>query len=102
MANSSTRPVQVRPTLRRSGATWPDTSGGVVRFYRSDVAVSELEWEQPITAGEHVLFPHQRWSRQGGDLGGLAGADQHCQTLAQAVGAGSDTWRAYLSTNLAG
>jgi hypothetical protein len=39
---------------------------------------------------------------KGGDLGGLAGADQHCQSLAQEVGAGGHTWRAYLSTNLAG
>ncbi|MDH4190991.1 MAG: hypothetical protein OEW21_12385 [Betaproteobacteria bacterium] len=35
---------------------------------------------------------------KGADLGGLAGADQHCQSLAGAVGAGSRTWRAYLST----
>ena len=41
-------------------------------------------------------------SGKGGDLGGLAGADQHCQSLAQTVGAGNRTWRAYLSTNLAG
>ena len=34
----------------------------------------------------------------GGNLGGLAGADAHCQTLARAVGAGSRTWHAYLST----
>jgi hypothetical protein len=34
----------------------------------------------------------------GGNLGGLAGADNHCQTLAQAAGSGSRTWRAYLST----
>ena len=33
----------------------------------------------------------------GADLGGLAGADQHCQRLAAAVGAGARTWRAYLS-----
>ncbi|MBM3222359.1 MAG: lectin [Candidatus Tectomicrobia bacterium] len=38
-------------------------------------------------------------SGKGADLGGLKGADQHCQTLAQAVGAGSRTWRAYLSTS---
>jgi hypothetical protein len=38
---------------------------------------------------------------KGGDLGGLAGADAHCQALAQAVGAGNKTWRAYLSTNAA-
>jgi hypothetical protein len=35
---------------------------------------------------------------KGGDLGGLAGADAHCQMLAQAQGAGDHTWRAYLST----
>lgn len=35
---------------------------------------------------------------KGADLGGLAGADKHCQSLAAAVGAGKHTWRAYLST----
>jgi hypothetical protein len=34
---------------------------------------------------------------KGADLGGLAGADAHCQKLAAAVGAGAKTWRAYLS-----
>jgi hypothetical protein len=34
----------------------------------------------------------------GANLGGLAGADEHCQTLARAAGAGSRTWHAYLST----
>ena len=37
-------------------------------------------------------------SGSGADLGGLSGADAHCQSLAAAVGAGSRTWRAYLST----
>jgi hypothetical protein len=36
---------------------------------------------------------------KGGNLGGLAGADAHCQSLAAAVGAGGKTWRAYLSTD---
>ena len=35
---------------------------------------------------------------KGGDLGGLEGADQHCQELAQRAGAGGKTWHAYLST----
>lgn len=35
---------------------------------------------------------------KGGDLGGVDGADRHCQALAQAAGAGNRTWRAYLST----
>ena len=39
---------------------------------------------------------------KGGDLGGLVGADAHCQSLAQAAGAGNKTWRAYLSTNARG
>ena len=38
----------------------------------------------------------------GANLGGLAGADKHCQTLAAAAGAGNRTWRAYLSTTASG
>ena len=38
----------------------------------------------------------------GANLGGLAGADKHCQTLAAAAGAGSKTWHAYLSTSASG
>ena len=34
----------------------------------------------------------------GGNLGGLAGADAHCQNLATVVGAADSTWQAYLST----
>jgi hypothetical protein len=39
---------------------------------------------------------------KGADLGGLAGADRHCQQLAAAAGAGKKQWRAYLSTTAAG
>ena len=39
---------------------------------------------------------------KGADLGGLAGADRHCRSLAQAAGAGKRTWRAYLSTSASG
>jgi hypothetical protein len=35
---------------------------------------------------------------KGADLGGIEGADRHCQTLAERHGAGGKTWRAYLST----
>ena len=35
---------------------------------------------------------------KGADLGGLAGADNHCRQLAQSAGAGDKTWHAYLST----
>lgn len=36
---------------------------------------------------------------KGGDLGGLAGADAHCNSLATATGSTGKTWRAYLSTD---
>ena len=35
----------------------------------------------------------------GANLGGLTGADAHCQMLAESAGAGGKTWRAYLSTS---
>ena len=35
----------------------------------------------------------------GANLGGLEGADAHCQSLAEAAGAGGRTWHAYLSTS---
>jgi hypothetical protein len=44
------------------------------------------------------FFVTSKGPGKGGDLGGLAGADAHCQALAQAQGAGDHTWRAYLST----
>ena len=47
------------------------------------------------------FFITSEGSGKGANLGGLAGADAHCQKLAAAVGAGNRTWRAYLSTNAA-
>ena len=41
-------------------------------------------------------------SGQGGNLGGLAGADKRCQDLATAAGAGGRVWKAYLSTQTQG
>jgi hypothetical protein len=38
----------------------------------------------------------------GANLGGLAGADAHCQALAKAAGAGNRQWRAYLSAAASG
>jgi hypothetical protein len=41
-------------------------------------------------------------SGKGADLGGLSGADQHCQALAMAAGVGNKTWHAYMSTQASG
>ena len=52
----------------------------------------------PAGAATMTFFVTSVGSGRGGDLGGLEGADRHCQTLAAAVGAGARNWRAYLST----
>jgi hypothetical protein len=44
-----------------------------------------------------TFFITSAGSGNGANLGGLDGADKHCQTLAAAAGAGNRTWRAYLS-----
>lgn len=48
------------------------------------------------------FFVTSTGSGKGGDLGGLEGADAHCQSLATAAGAGKRQWRAYLSTEADG
>lgn len=48
---------------------------------------------------EMTFFITSTGMGKGADLGGLAGADAHCQKLAAAVGAGAHTWRAYLSAS---
>ena len=53
-------------------------------------------------ASEMTFFLTSVGSGNGADLGGLSGADAHCQSLAAAVGASGQTWRAYLSTTGSG
>jgi hypothetical protein len=57
---------------------------------------------QAQQSSEMTFFVTSAGPGNGADLGGLEGADQHCQQLAEAVGAGGRTWRAYLSTQAAG
>jgi len=49
-----------------------------------------------------TFFVTSAGTGKGADLGGLAGADKHCQTLAEAAGSTGKTWRAYLSTQGSG
>jgi hypothetical protein len=49
-----------------------------------------------------TFFVTSAGSGKGADLGGLEGADRHCQQLAEAAGSTGKTWRAYLSTQGAG
>ncbi len=52
-------------------------------------------------ANDMSFFVTSAGPGKGGDLGGLQGADKHCQDLAATAGAGGKTWRAYLSTQAA-
>ena len=58
--------------------------------------------QPPPQAPNMTFFAASAGPGKGADLGGLEGADRQCQTLAQAAGAGSKMWRAYLSTQAAG
>ena len=58
--------------------------------------------QQPAEALPLGFFITSEGTGNGADLGGLAGADAHCQQLAEAVGAGDREWRAFLSTQADG
>jgi hypothetical protein len=64
------------------------------------LAVGMARSAQP--SGQMSFFITGVGSGNGANLGGLAGADAHCESLARAAGAGGRTWRAYLSTTASG
>src|SRR5437868_14591799 len=68
-------------------------SGGVIS--------AVVAQQPPPQSPNMTFFVASNGPGKGADLGGLEGADRHCQTLAQAAGAGGKTWRAYLSTQAA-
>ena len=68
----------------------------------SAAALSACAPTQQAPKNNMSFFVTSVGSGKGADLGGLAGADRHCQSLAQAVGAGHRTWRAYLSNSASG
>ena len=59
-------------------------------------AFAQAPQKQPMT-----FFLTSTGNGNGANLGGLAGADAHCQKLAEAAGAGDKIWRAYLSAQAA-
>jgi hypothetical protein len=67
------------------------------------VVMSALLAAQPASAqsADMTYFLTSNGPGKGADLGGIEGADKHCQALAAAVGAGGKTWHAYLSTQAA-
>ena len=70
------------------------------RFARITMAGISLIWIATAQAQQHdmTFFVTSAGKGNGADLGGLAGADAHCQALAKAAGSTLTNWRAYLST----
>lgn len=66
---------------------------GISLLGSASALVAAQDAQPPMT-----FFVTSNGPGNGGDLGGLAGADAHCQMLADEVGAGDGNWRAYLST----
>lgn len=54
--------------------------------------------QAPAAPADTTFFVTSVGSGKGADLGGLDGADRHCETLAEAAGIRGKMWRAYLST----
>jgi hypothetical protein len=63
------------------------------------LAASCADMQRGDSGNPMTFFVTSAGPGNGAALGGLAGADRHCQSLAQAAGAGGKTWRAYLSTS---
>jgi hypothetical protein len=69
-----------------------------------DLAARDTEGEPPSSLSMGgaksvtTFFVTGTGRGEGGNLGSLAGADAHCQALANAEGSGDHSWRAYLST----
>jgi len=66
----------------------------------SILVIMSFFYTTPMMAQDNTLgfFLTSIGSGKGADLGGLEGADAHCEMLAEKVGAGDREWRAYLST----
>jgi hypothetical protein len=99
----------MQPTVRifRAGVLAAIAIGGLVSAQQPPA--QQPPAGQPA-AGQQPAAPQQPMSffvtsagkGDGANLGGVAGADAHCQALATAAGAGNRTWHAYLSANAAG
>jgi hypothetical protein len=74
------------------------TKGALIVACISFAVLTTTASAQQSGGANMSFFVTSAGSGKGADLGGLEGADRHCQELAAKAGAGSRSWRAYLST----
>lgn len=74
------------------------------RIHSTAIAIALACAATTATAQDHPMgfFVTSVGLGNGGDLGGLEGADFHCDSLAADAGSTGRTWRAYLSTQESG
>jgi hypothetical protein len=92
-ANHKNKPEDSMPALRKTVSR--------ICFGMAGLAAVAMTAPAHAQSANASFFVTSVGVGNGGNLGGLAGADNWCQQLAQAVGAGGKTWRAYLSTQAA-
>jgi hypothetical protein len=91
-------PLALGAALALAAATWSPALQAQTAAAPASAASAAPPGELPR---EFSFFITSEPIGKGADLGGLAGADAHCQKLAAAVGGGRKTWHAYLSTQAA-
>ena len=75
------------------------SSGGMLLTLIAAAGVTSAAYAQQA---DMTFFVTSVGSAKGADLGGLAGADAHCLSLAKAAGSKNTNWHAYLSTTAPG
>jgi len=88
--------------LTLSACEAPDMEGDDAAMPQPGATATATPQEAPGSDEPMGFFITSVGMGNGADLGGLEGADNHCQTLAAEVGAGDRIWRAYLSTQATG
>lgn len=86
-------------TMTQAGET--TTTSGAGTTTGSEGTTSTTTTSNGACEGMSFFATSEGSGKAGGNLGGLGGADATCQSLADAVGQGECTWRAYLSTSTA-
>lgn len=92
----------MRPTMYTLRLTFISALAGSAFVFAQQAAAPQTPAQTPAAQQPMSFFTTSVGKGDGANLGGLAGADAHCQALAAAAGAGNRTWHAYLSAGASG
>jgi hypothetical protein len=78
------------------------SAGVTAPLHAQDKAKGKEQAAKKGGPGDMTFFVTSKGSGKGADLGGLEGADAHCNALAKTAGSKRTDWKAYLSTTQPG